>query len=172
MTLRFRASAILGYAATVAAASLANPPAAAAQDRTDAARWELSAGPSVTLRKEWTGAAFVERIGEERPIGPVTWAPDFALGWIAARSTQRANLDHDVALLALGARVYVWRRLFLAEQAAITAGTTDALSSRGEFVSSLGWQGERWVAMLRHISNADLHTPNHGETMLLVGFAF
>jgi hypothetical protein len=171
MDSRFGVSLARRCTAALAALALAVPAVASAQDG-GGARWELSAGPSMTLNSEWTGAAFAERIGEERTFGRFTWAPDLAFGWIAARSTHRANLDHDVGVAALGVRVYLWRRLFLSEQGAIIAGRTDALSSAGEFVSSLGWQGERWVAMVRHISNADLHKPNHGETMLLVGFAF
>ncbi|WP_300621691.1 acyloxyacyl hydrolase [Dokdonella sp.] len=155
----------------MALALLSVPLAAAAQEDADA-RWEAVAGPSVTLSKEWTGAAFVERLGTLRATGPLAWAPDFALGVVAARSTRRASLDRDVVLAALGARVYVWHTLFVSGQVALLAGRTDALSSAGEFVTSVGWQGGRWTAMVRHISNARLREPNHGETMLLVGVAF
>jgi len=172
MDSRPRASLARRCAPILATIALAAPLAATADERSDGTRWELSAGPSVTLNSEWTGAGFVERIGSERPLGQFSWAPDFALGWIAGRSTHRARLDHDVGLAAFGLRFYVWKHLFLSEQGALLAGRTDALSSGGEFVSSLGWQGDRWVLMVRHISNADLHTPNHGETMLLAGVAF
>lgn len=138
----------------------------------DGTRWEIMAGRSHTLDSLWTNAAFVERLGDEHALGPLTWAPDLGLGFIQARSTARARLDHDVGLLALGARVQLWRGLFVSEQAALALGRTDAVSSGCEFVSSLGWQGPRWVLMLRHISNAELHKPNHGETMLLLGAAF
>lgn len=156
-----------GAAAALVAVALG----AAAQDGRDA-RWEASAGPSVTLGKEWTGAGFVERIGEPRPFGSFAWAPDVALGVVAARSTRRASLDRDVVLAAFGARAYVWRHLFVSGQVALLAGRTDALSSAGEFVTGIGWQDGRWTAMVRHISNARLREPNHGETMLLVGLAF
>lgn len=146
---------------------------AASPARADAgARWEIMAGRSHTLNSLWTSAAFVERLGDEHALGPFTWKPELGLGFIQSRSTARARLDHDVGLIALGARVHLWHGLFVSEQAALVLGRTDALSSGGEFVSSLGWQGPRWVLMLRHISNADLHKPNHGETMLLAGVAF
>lgn len=138
----------------------------------DGARWEFLGGRSRTLDTLWTNAVFVERLGDERAIGPFTWTPDFALGWIQSRSTSGARLDHDVGLLAFGARVHLWRGAFVSEQLALTLGRTDALSSAGEFVSAVGWQERHWVLMLRHVSNADLHRPNHGETMLLLGIAF
>lgn len=138
----------------------------------DDGHWEVLGGRSVTLQSHWTNTLFVERIGDERSIGPIDWSPEIGLGWIESRSTSMARLDHDVALLTLGARVRLWHGFFVGEQLGITSGKTDALSSTGEFVSSLGWQGGHWVAMMRHVSNADLHTPNHGETMLLLGFAF
>ncbi|GAA0710414.1 lipid A 3-O-deacylase [Dokdonella soli] len=146
----------------------AQPPAHA----DDGARWEVLAGRSRTLQTLWTNAAFVERLGDERAIGPFTWAPDFALGWIQSRSTSTARLGHDVGLLAFGARLHVWRGAFVSEQLALTFGRTDALSTAGEFVGSIGWQEPHWVLMLRHASNGDLHRPNHGETMLLLGIAF
>lgn len=138
----------------------------------DGARWEILAGRSRTLQSMWTNVAFVERLGDTRTLGPFEWRPDFGLGWVQARSTSRARLDHDVGLIALGARVHVWRGVFISEQVALALGRTDALSSAGEFVSSAGWQGEHWVLMLRHASNADIHKPNHGETMVMVGVAF
>src|SRR6185437_6042581 len=51
---------------------------------------------------------------------------------------------------------------------------TDALSSRFEFMTSAGWQNDRFVVMLRHISNAHLigGGKNLGETMLLAGVKF
>ena len=135
-------------------------------------RWEVMAGRSVTLQSKWTNAVFVERLGEARPLGPFQWRPELGLGWIQARSASQGwHLNHDVGLVTAGLRIQLWRGLFFSEQLALIAGRTDALSSAGEFVSSLGWQEERWLLMLRHISNAELHKPNHGETLLLLGIA-
>lgn len=138
----------------------------------DGARWEIMAGRSLTLGSLWTNAAFVERVGAKRTLGPITWAPDLGFGFIQSRSTEQDRLDHGVGILALGARVHLWRGLFVSEQLALALGRTDAISSSGEFVTSLGWQGPRWVLMVRHISNAELREPNHGETMLLLGASF
>lgn len=147
--------------------------AAPAAQADEATRWEVMAGRSRTLNSLWTNAAFVERLGDPHRLGRFTWTPDLALGWIQGRSSRYEHrLDHAVGVLALGARLELWRGLFISEQVAVTTATTDALSSHGQFVSSAGWQATHWVVLLRHISNAELHEPNHGETMLLLGYAF
>lgn len=137
------------------------------------ARVELSAGRSDTPRYSWTDVGFLEWIGDAHPVGwRLAWAPVFSLGRFNARDTDAERLNHAVWVAAGGARLYGWRSLFLGSQVAATHGKTDALSSTYEFVSSLGWQGDHWQVLVRHISNGDLHKPNHGETMLLVGVAF
>lgn len=161
-SLAIRCCAFLLLSHPLAAPAMPDPPP----------RWELSAGPSLTLEKVWTGAVFVERLGQPLELGAIRWTPDFSLGMVAPRSARHGNFDRTVLLAALGARVRLWRGLFASGQVALLAGRTDALSSAGEFVTGIGWQGGRWTAMVRHISNARLHEPNHGETMLLVGVAF
>jgi hypothetical protein len=52
------------------------------------------------------------------------------------------------------------------------AGETDALSGDPQFVTTLGWRWDRFSLLLRHISNASLHEPNDGETMLLAAWRF
>jgi hypothetical protein len=137
------------------------------------ARVEVSVGRSVTLIHRWTDVEFVEWIGDPRPVWKLDWSPALGLGHFAARpDTPTARLDHDVFVGAAGARLYLWRGAFFGFQVAATAGRTDALSTPYEFVSTLGWQGRHWQLMARHISNGDFHEPNHGETMLLAGFAF
>jgi hypothetical protein len=139
-----------------------------------AGRVELSIGRSETLLPyQWTTVGFAEWIGDMRPWWKIQWAPAFALGYFAARPDVRdVRLDNDVWVGAAGARAYLWRRLFFGFEFATTAGKTDALSTPYEFVSSLGWQGDHWQLIARHISNGDFHEPNHGETMVLVGVAF
>ncbi len=138
------------------------------------ARVELSAGQSWTLLPyQYTNVAFAEWIGDRRPWWRIEWSPAATLGFVEARSnTPEARLDENVWVFAGGARAYLWRDLFFGFEFATTAGKTDALSTPYEFVSSLGWQADHVQIMLRHISNGDFHEPNHGETMLLVGFAF
>ncbi|MER3547064.1 MAG: lipid A 3-O-deacylase, partial [Rhodanobacteraceae bacterium] len=66
------------------------------------------------------------------------------------------------------------RGFFISEQIAATSARTSALSSRFEFMTTGGWQGDHLILMARHISNAHLigGGPNHGETMLMVGVHF
>ncbi len=52
------------------------------------------------------------------------------------------------------------------------SGHSDALSGDPQFVSSLGWRWSRFSLIGRHVSNASLHEPNNGETMLLAGWRF
>jgi len=54
----------------------------------------------------------------------------------------------------------------------VQTGRTMALSSVGEFVNTVGWQGKYLSFQIRHISNGGTHGPNRGETMALVGVGF
>ena len=47
-----------------------------------------------------------------------------------------------------------------------------ALSGSPQFISTLGWQWGRFSLLARHISNASLHQPNDGETMLQAAWRF
>lgn len=138
-----------------------------------AARVEVSAGRSVTIRHDWTDTAFVEWIGDPQPWWKLAWAPAVSLGHFNARpNLPGERLDSDVWVGAAGVRLYLWRGAFFGFQVGATDGKTDALSTPYEFVSTLGWQGRHWQLMARHISNGDFHEPNHGETMLLAGAGF
>ncbi|WP_267225631.1 acyloxyacyl hydrolase [Dyella silvae] len=130
----------------------------------------------------WTNTAWLEATFSERVIGHsrFTWAPDASLGFINGRHVARygATVADDVWLLAGGVRFHYgessdwYHHLFWTAQIAIQAGRTMALSSGGEFVNSVGWQGHHWSFQIRHISNAGIKDPNRGETMALVGVAF
>ena len=139
-----------------------------------AARIEISAGHSWTLLPyRYTDVEFAEWIGDSRPVWKLRWSPAFSLGHFGARhNVGTVRLDNAVWVGAAGARLYLWHDLFFGFQGATTKGKTDALSTPYEFVSSLGWQGDHWQIMMRHISNGEFHKPNHGETMMLVGLAF
>lgn len=132
-----------------------------------------------------TSALFLEGVFDPRGIGDSrwTWSPDVSLGWIDGRDIARYRggrytTRDDAWLLAAGARLQYgdasrwYRHLFLSFQPAFNSARTQALSSPYEFVSTLGWQGRRFSVQIRHVSNGDLHTPNRGETMALVGFGF
>lgn len=133
----------------------------------------VSAGASTTSTHDYlTPAAFVDGHGRSRRTGRLTWQPAASLGWVDGRD--RARLDNDVLVLGAGARlVDWWRKAFVGFQIAYAHDTNDALSSHGQFISSIGWQGDRVVWTLRHISNGKVFSgPNLGETMLLAGLRF
>jgi hypothetical protein len=150
---------------------------------TNAAELEVQAGRSF-MDDHGTDVAFFEYVADGRSIGDsnFTWSPDASLGWIDGRDVTRYRYSRyttrdSIWLVAGGVRFHYgetgrwYRPLFLSFQAAIHTGHTQVLSSAGEFVSTVGWQGQLFNVQLRHISNGALHDPNRGETMLLLGVA-
>ena len=142
---------------------------------------EILGGRSKTSGWRWTDAAFLAAVGDAHPFRlgshALSWSPDVELGWIGPRPVTARNvheyLTHPVWMAMGGARVSgFWNRAFFGFDVALTKDRSGSLSSPYEFVSTLGWQGQRFVFALRHISNASFHEPNLGETMLLVGVRF
>jgi hypothetical protein len=157
-------------------ASLALPAAAG--------RLEIQGGRSY-MDSSAVDTAFVEGVFDEHRIGDsrLSWSPDASLGWIDGRGIARYDGNRystrdQVWLMAGGVRIHYgdpgdwYRSLFFSFQPALHTGRTQALSSPYEFVSTLGWQGRRFSVQIRHISNGDLHSPNRGETMALLGIGF
>ena len=145
---------------------------------------ELQGGRSY-MDSHGTNAAFVEATFDANPIGSsrFTWAPDVSVGWIGGRNLSRYQGNRyetgdDVWLVAGGARLRYGRDsdwyhgFFYSLQGAVQTGRTMALSSVGEFVNTVGWQGKYLSFQIRHISNGGTHGPNRGETMALVGVGF
>jgi hypothetical protein len=138
-----------------------------------AAQWSVSAGASVS-QKDWTPAVAVDVAGDARDFGSgrLQWRPVAALTAVAAREASwRPGNDRDVWVATGGAALSLrdsgW---FFAFQAGAADRTTPALSSHLQFVSSLGWQGQRLRVQLRHISNGRIGGgANLGESMLLLG---
>jgi hypothetical protein len=129
-----------------------------------------------------TNVGFVEVVSDEHPFSGsrFSWAPDASVGFIDGRNVAKYGdaVSDDVWLLAGGVRLRYgggndWcHHLFWTAQLAVQGGRTLALSSGGEFVNSIGWQGDRWSFQMRHVSNAGIKGSNRGETMALVGLAF
>ena len=149
-----------------------------------AAHLELQAGRSY-MDDHASNTVFAEAVFAGHPLGDSrwTWAPDASLGWIDGRDLPRYQYSRyttsdDIWLLAGGIRLQqaerdTWaRRWFVSFQPALQQGRTQALSSAYEFISTLGWRGDRFSVALRHVSNGGMHGPNRGETMLLVGVGF
>jgi hypothetical protein len=175
--MRLRSS--LGIAAALFALAFAT--------NASATRLEIQGGRSY-MDTHATNTFFVESVFADRQIGNsrFTWAPDVSLGWIDGRDgrnvrryvTSDPSTTDSVWLLAGGARFHYgtegdwYQPLFFSAQVAGTVGSTQALSSHYQFVSTLGWQWKHFSFQFRHISNAGLKEPNRGETMALVGLAF
>jgi len=137
--------------------------------------FDLAAGPSVTASERTTAAVFASVFGERPDDNRIHLEPIGTVGWIDSRHTRKDDLDHEVMVGGGGVRVVAANQhWFVSEQLAATSTRTDALSSRFEFMTSAGWQNDRFVVMLRHISNAHLigGGKNLGETMLLAGVKF
>jgi hypothetical protein len=172
----------LRFALALCLASLALPAAADT-------RLEIQGGVSY-MESSAANTAFVEGVFDEHRIGNsrFSWSPDVSVGWIGGRDISyyddyrydghRYSTRDQIWLLAGGARIRYgdpgdwYRSLFFSFQPALHTGRTLALSSPYEFVSTLGWQGQHFSVQIRHISNGDLHFPNRGETMVLLGVGF
>jgi hypothetical protein len=157
----------------------------------------IAADPVISIEGGWsfmgmnyaadkgTAAAFVEGLFDDHRIGSsaFTWALDVTAGWISGRDYPREHYQgyttsDDIWLIAGGARFHYgdadawYRPLFFSLQPTLHAGQTVALSGNYEFTLTLGWQARHWMLGVRHSSNADLHGPNLGETMLVGGITF
>jgi len=149
-----------------------------------AAHVELQAGRSY-MDSHAANTVFVESVFAEHPLGDsgLHWAPDVSLGWIDGRDVGRyrhARYDTRDAIwlaaggvrLTAGGPTDWYHHFFYSFQVALHGGRTQALSSAGEFVNSVGWQWRHLSFEIRHVSNGGLHEPNRGETMALVGVGF
>ena len=153
-----------------------------------ATRFELQLGRSY-MESHGADTAFLEGVFAEHPLGNtgLTWSPDASLGWIDGRDVGHRRhyryaghsySAHPQSWIGAGgvrlrfASENAWYRpLFFSFQPAVHGGRTLALSSSYEFVSTLGWQAKHWSVQVRHVSNGELHEPNRGETMFLLGIA-
>lgn len=103
--------------------------------------FDLTAGPTITTSGRTTTAVFASVSGESPDDGRIHFEPIGTVGWIAARHTDRANLHHQVFLAGAGVRIVAPNRhWFASEQLAAASTRTDALSSRFQFMTSVGWQ--------------------------------
>src|SRR5690348_8828600 len=139
-----------------------------------AAEFGLGGGASATAGVRWAPAFFAEVAAGLPDDGHAHFEPIGSVGAIGSRNTDHENLDHTVFLIAGGLRYGREDGWFVSEQIAAISTRTDALSSRFEFMTSLGWRDGRWMVMLRHVSDAHIlgGGPNLGETMLLAGVRF
>lgn len=143
-----------------------------------AAHVSVVAGRSMTTDQQWTSSVFVNVTADKA----FTWRglhlkPVGTVGWIKGRTGSedvRTSLGNDVYVAGGGLRlVNWWHGAFASFQVGLAAGRTEALSSAGQFISSVGWRGQHWLVMVRHISNGNIFGgKNRGETMLMAGVRF
>jgi hypothetical protein len=134
---------------------------------------EVLAGRGFTHRDEWTNAAFVDVIGQERPLARgFAWSPMFSVGAVGGSAQFGAERDKTVWFVGGGGRLYIWKGLFASFEAGLVNSRTPAFSSYVQFSETLGWRWDCVVVSLRHLSNGGLESPNYGETMLMVGIRF
>ncbi|HEX7349031.1 MAG TPA: hypothetical protein VF264_05225 [Rhodanobacteraceae bacterium] len=141
----------------------------------NATGFDAVVGPTVTSGDRTAVAAFGSVFGEAPVDGHFHFEPIGTVGWIGPHHTHREDLHRNVFLAGGGLRIVApQQHWFVSEQLAATSQETDALSSRFEFMTSLGWQNGHFIAMLRHVSNGRIigHGKNLGETMLLAGVRF
>jgi hypothetical protein len=139
-----------------------------------AAEFDLAGGASATAGVRWAPAFFADVTAAPPDDGDAHFEPIGSLGAIGSRHTDHEDLDHTVFLAAGGLRYGREDGLFVGGQIAATSTRTDAISSRFEFMTSIGWRDARWMVMLRHVSNARIlgGGRNLGETMRLAGVRF
>lgn len=131
-----------------------------------AAQVEVGAGVSFTRDNEDTPFATVAWLPEWREFrgGTLRWE----VGAMHVRGRSDSNYDNggDVTLFHGGLRYERPSGLVGGFGIAVQDGWTEALSGDPQFISTLGWRWGRFSLLARHISNASLHQPNDGETML------
>ena len=102
--------------------------------------------------------------------------PVGSLAYLGDRS--EAGYGNGVWLVGVGERLR-WQTeegmaspWFVEGQVLLALGRTRAVSGPIQFGTAVGWTQGRWVALVRHVSNAGLQGENRGETMLLLGRSF
>jgi len=139
---------------------------------TAAAQVEVGAGISLT------------RGNEDTPVVAVAWLPQWrefhggTLHWevgamhVRGRSDSDFDNDDDVTLVHGGLRYERPSGMVGGFGIGVQSGWTEALSGDPQFISTFGWRWGRFSLLARHISNASLHQPNDGETMLQGAWRF
>ncbi|HEX7323823.1 MAG TPA: hypothetical protein VF292_00525 [Rhodanobacteraceae bacterium] len=140
----------------------------------DLALGRSAPGPAAGRNIDDATVAFVAAFGWPGQDLSARFQPVATLGWVGSHHAAQGGLDEPVVVAGGGMRYRFWHRLFVSEQIVAASRRTSALSSRFEFVTTLGIHVGPVLLMGRHISNAHLigGGPNHGETMLLIGVRF
>ena len=132
----------------------------------NAQSFEVGAGMSFTRGNEDTpvvSAAWLPRWREFRG-GTLHW--DVGALHVRGRSGSDYDNGDDVTVFHGGLRYERPSGMVGGVAVGVQDGKTEALSGSPQFISTFGWRWGRFSLLARHISNASLHQPNDGETML------
>lgn len=143
-----------------------------------AGEFEVQLGVSDTKGQKTSGAVWMQSVGLEKPLmNSGRWQRESigTVGYIDGRS--ESEYGANVWLLGVGQRIrHVSEgepsHWFIETSVLGAVGRTPAISGPLQFGTALGWSGDRYQVLIRHVSNAGLRSPNHGETMLLLGASF
>lgn len=124
------------------------------------------------------------RGNEDTPVVSVAWLPEWrefkggTLHWEAGvlhlrgRSDSAYDNGEDVTVFHGGLRYERPSGMVGGLAVGVQDGRTEALSGSPQFISTFGWRWGRFSLLARHVSNASLHQPNDGETMLQAAWRF
>lgn len=106
----------------------------------------------------------------------VTDAPhpyELQVGHIESRADDGGPVSPTATFIAASKRL-TWRRWYVSSGVALTDTHRDnrVLSGAFQFMTGIGWQSKDWSISLRHLSNAGIEGRNHGETYLMLAYAF
>lgn len=142
--------------------------------------WSAGAAAQVEIG---AGVSFT-RDNEDTPVLGVAWQPEWrefrggTLRWdigamhVRGRSDSAYDNGDDVTVFHGGLRYERPGGLVGGFGIGVQSGGTEALSGDPQFISTIGWRWGRFSLLARHISNASLHQPNDGETMLMGAWRF
>ena len=135
---------------------------------------EVAAGVSTTTDREFTRVASAAWLPQLRQLDKAVLRAEVGVVYVDGRGeVHNRDLADDVWVGFLGLRYErTDNGLTLGAAIGAQAGETDAISGDPQFVTTAGWRWDRFAVMLRHISNASLHSPNNGETGLVAAWRF
>jgi len=135
---------------------------------------EVAAGVSTTTDREFTRVASVAWLPGLRRLDKALLRAELGVVHVEGRGEIGGrDLAEDVWVGFVGLRYErVDNGLTLGAAVGAQSGETDAISGDPQFVTTIGWRWDRASVLLRHISNASLHSPNNGETGLVAAWRF
>lgn len=135
---------------------------------------EVAAGISTTTDRQYSHVVSAAWLPELRQLDKGVLRADVGVVHVDGRGEVRnRDLAEDVQVGYVGLRYErLDNGLSLGAAVGVQSGETDALSGDPQFITTAGWRWGRFSVLLRHISNASLHSPNHGETGLVAAWRF